>query len=88
MHKSLILAAIAALAFTSIAEAKACKDPATHKFIKCTAAAATPAKPMPMVPAKSMAMGPAKVETGGAPHCVKGKPCGHSCIAMDKVCHK
>ena len=22
------------------------------------------------------------------PHCVKGKPCGNSCIAMDKVCHK
>ena len=26
-------------------------------------------------------------ETKG-PHCTKGKPCGHSCIAMDKVCHK
>jgi hypothetical protein len=22
------------------------------------------------------------------PHCVKGKPCGNSCIAKDKVCHK
>ena len=22
------------------------------------------------------------------PHCVNGKPCGNSCIAMDKVCHK
>ena len=22
------------------------------------------------------------------PHCTKGKPCGNSCIAMDKVCHK
>jgi hypothetical protein len=22
------------------------------------------------------------------PHCVKGKPCGNSCIAMDKVCRK
>jgi hypothetical protein len=21
-------------------------------------------------------------------HCTKGKPCGNSCIAMDKVCHK
>jgi hypothetical protein len=27
------------------------------------------------------------VETKG-PHCTKGKPCGNSCIAMDKVCHK
>jgi len=26
--------------------------------------------------------------TSAAPHCVKGKPCGKSCIAMDKVCHK
>jgi hypothetical protein len=26
--------------------------------------------------------------TGGAPNCKKGKPCGHSCIAVDKVCHK
>jgi hypothetical protein len=23
-----------------------------------------------------------------APNCKKGKPCGNSCIAMDKVCHK
>ena len=22
------------------------------------------------------------------PHCTKGKPCGNSCIAVDKVCHK
>ena len=22
------------------------------------------------------------------PHCTKGKPCGNSCIAIDKVCHK
>jgi hypothetical protein len=26
-------------------------------------------------------------ETKG-PHCTKGKPCGNSCIALDKVCHK
>jgi hypothetical protein len=29
----------------------------------------------------------ATAETKG-PHCTKGKPCGNSCIAMDKVCHK
>jgi hypothetical protein len=23
-----------------------------------------------------------------APHCTTGKPCGNSCIAKDKVCHK
>jgi psiF repeat len=22
------------------------------------------------------------------PHCVNGKPCGNSCIAKDKFCHK
>jgi hypothetical protein len=22
------------------------------------------------------------------PHCTNGKPCGNSCIAKDKVCHK
>jgi hypothetical protein len=22
------------------------------------------------------------------PNCAKGKPCGNSCIAKDKVCHK
>jgi hypothetical protein len=22
------------------------------------------------------------------PHCTKGKPCGNSCIAQNKVCHK
>lgn len=31
--------------------------------------------------------------SGGAaatkgPQCTKGKPCGNTCIAMDKVCHK
>ena len=26
-------------------------------------------------------------ETKG-PHCTNGKPCGNSCIAIDKVCHK
>ena len=25
---------------------------------------------------------------GKGPHCTKGKPCGNTCIAMDKVCHK
>jgi hypothetical protein len=30
--------------------------------------------------------GPA-AETKG-PHCTNGKPCGNSCIAKDKVCHK
>jgi len=102
MRNTLILAAIAAMAFTSVAEAKACKDAKGH-FTKCPAAAtamAAPAKPMtpagggtifnrgktktaPVAAPAAMA-----ASTGGANHCKKGKPCGKSCIAMDKVCHK
>ena len=68
MNRTLILAAVMALAFASGADAKACRD-AKGKFAKCP-------------PASAMASAPA------APHCVKGKPCGKSCIAMNKVCHK
>lgn len=97
MRKTLILAAIAALAFTSAADAKSCKD-AKGKFIKCPAAAAAPAKPMasPMVKAKgkgketTAAPAMASMASAGkkAPHCVKGKACGNSCIKMTDVCHK
>jgi hypothetical protein len=121
MRNTLILAAIAAMAFTSVAEAKACKDAKGH-FTKCPAAEALVAKTapnkagpgtckdakghfakcgsvaaIPAAPAKPMgglfgnktpAASPMAAATGGAPHCKKGKPCGKSCIAMDKVCHK
>ncbi len=30
---------------------------------------------------------PAAVPATGGPNCKKGKPCGKTCIAMDKVCH-
>jgi len=30
-------------------------------------------------------LGPAETKK---PNCVNGKPCGNSCIAKDKVCHK
>ena len=101
MRNTLILVAIAALAFTSIADAKSCKDPTTHKFVKCpAAAAAAAAKPMtmPMVKGKgkdkdvTTASTPVATKTasgaGKAPHCVKGKACGNSCIKMSDVCHK
>ena len=123
MRNTLIVAAIAALAFSSIAEAKSCKD-ATGKFVKCPPPAAAPAKTTACKDAKGKftkcptttavatttktsggLFGPKKsttavattTTTGGAtttttaaggPHCTKGKPCGKSCIAMDKVCHK
>ena len=55
-------------------------------FMKPKAAASTPA-PTPMQsPAPTSS--PAAMATGGAPHCTKGKVCGHSCIAPDKICHK
>jgi len=44
MRNTLILAAIAALAFTSVADAKACKDAKGH-FTKCPAPAAAPMMP-------------------------------------------
>ncbi|MGH7024171.1 MAG: hypothetical protein ACREEB_11355 [Caulobacteraceae bacterium] len=110
MRKTLILAAIAALAFTSIADAKTapakgmttaqptrCHNAKGH-VIRCPAVAAASAKPAAQSLAVNAKGTPLAVNnkggtlavssTPGAPHCTKGKPCGHSCIAMDKVCHK
>ncbi|MDQ2861078.1 MAG: hypothetical protein M3Y27_12485 [Acidobacteriota bacterium] len=78
MNRILTLAMILALG-ASAADAKACKDPATGKFMKCPAAATAPAATPTPAPMAAKA---------GAPHCVKGKACGNSCIAMSKVCHK
>jgi hypothetical protein len=76
----IVLAAIAALAFAGTADAKQCKD-AKGKFIKCPPAAAvtTPAA----TPAATTT-----TTTSTPPKCVKGKVCGKTCIAVDKVCHK
>jgi len=78
MHRALATIAgfALALAVAGAADAKSCKDPKTGKFIKCPpAAAATVTTP------------PAAAEHG-KPHCVKGVPCGNTCIAKGKVCHK
>jgi hypothetical protein len=75
MFKTFAIAAALTLAFAGAADAKSCKD-AKGKFTKCPAAAAAPAAAGGMA---SMA---------GHPQCKKGKPCGASCIAMNKVCHK
>jgi Amt family ammonium transporter len=100
MPRFIVVATIALAICSAIsgdAVAKACKDPATGKFIKCPAAAAAPAATAPAAtaPAASSAGAPAaaSVKTpaakpGGAMHCAKGKPCGNACIAMNKVCHK
>ena len=74
----ILLAAIAALAFAGTADAKQCKD-ATGKFIKCPPAAAA------TTPTATPA---ATATTSTPPKCVKGKVCGKTCIAVDKVCHK
>ena len=86
------------------AKAARCTDPTTHKFIKCTAATtASPpigwnkVRNKPSVaggPMQSPAPTPGSFSAiraeavGGAPQCKTGKVCGHSCIAVDKVCHK
>ncbi len=79
----LILAAVAAFAFTSVADAKSCKDPATGKFVKCPVAAAAPAAmAKPATPMASPAMAAKPRE------CKKGKACGNSCIKATDICHK
>lgn len=83
MSKTIALIAALGLALSAAAaDAKPCRD-AAGKYVKCpapsaastvTSAAAAPAS-TPSIPA-------------GHPQCKKGKPCGNSCIAMNKVCHK
>ncbi|HEY2051811.1 MAG TPA: hypothetical protein VGH03_20935 [Caulobacteraceae bacterium] len=89
------LIVVFALAFAAhAAEAKSCKDPKTGQFVKCPASAAAPAaapEAAPSATAASSAGKPTAATTstsGGAPHCKTGKPCGNSCIAQNKVCHK
>lgn len=90
----LILAAVAAFALGSAASAAPCRDPTTHKFVKCPAAVTTPgvatAAPTPaMKPAPaSHPVPPMAAMAGHHPECKKGKACGNSCIAMSKTCHK
>jgi hypothetical protein len=73
----IVLATIAALAFAGTADAKQCKD-AKGKFIKCPPAAA----------ATTPAATTTTTTTSSPPKCVKGKVCGNSCIAANKVCKK
>ena len=73
MTRIMIAALVLALS-AGVADAKSCKDPKTGKFIKC---------PPPVTNTTSSTS-----SSGGAPHCTTGVPCGHSCIAKGKVCHK
>ena len=81
MKRTLILAAVIALAFASGADAKSCKD-AKGKFTKCPPAASITKTTDTSSPA--MAAMPMK----GHPNCKKGKLCGNSCISMKDICHK
>ena len=80
MKRILMIAVILAMG-AGVADAKSCKDPTTHKFIKCPTVAAAPAAPSTMSSMKPSS-------TSKAPHCVKGKACGNSCIAVKDICHK
>ena len=86
MRKTLILAAVAAFAFTSVANAKMCTDPKTHHFMKCAPATVT------TTTTTTVKHPSGKVVTAStttkAKVCKKGKPCGNSCISMKDTCHK
>ena len=99
MKKTLALLAALSLALAAgSAEAKQCRD-AAGKFITCPAASAAhkAAKGASDVASATgdaaskagKSVGSAMSSaTGGHPQCKTGKPCGNSCIAKDKVCHK
>lgn len=82
--RSLALALVLCLAFAPTAHARQCRDAKGH-FTSCPAAASTGYN-VASGHATSAASAPA--DGGGHPDCKKGKPCGNSCIAMNKTCHK
>jgi len=91
MHRLAIIALV--LAVAGGAYAAPCRDPASGKFVKCQTAGAPAAAPAPsMEDAKSDAAADTRADgmpsASKAPVCKVGKPCGKSCIAKDKVCHK
>ena len=96
MTKTLaFLAALSLALAVSPAEAKQCRD-ASGKFVSCSAASATHKAAKGASDAANTAVSKTKsagsemssAMSGGHPQCKTGKPCGNSCIAKDKVCHK
>jgi hypothetical protein len=90
MRRTLTLLATAAFALSLAGAADAAKGGAPYALDakgNCHDSAGKMAK-------KSLCATPAPAAAAtaapaaGAPHCDKGKPCGNSCIAKDKVCHK
>jgi hypothetical protein len=83
-HTLAVLAAVLAFtAFSADAATKQCRD-ASGKFIACPPAAATGTAANTSAKTGTSTA----TSTGGAPHCKTGKPCGNSCIAQNKECHK
>ena len=78
MKRMIMLAVVLAMA-GGVADAKSCKD-VKGKFMKCPPAAAM---------SSAAPMGSSMMSSTKAPkHCVKGKACGNTCIAMKDTCHK
>jgi hypothetical protein len=97
-----ILAAAAALAFVSTAQAKTaaatatakpaatarCKDAKGH-FIACPAPAVKATAKAPVAPAGTVKTAKTTVAKHTGPDkCKTGVPCGNACIPKGKVCHK
>jgi hypothetical protein len=89
--RRLALAALLALAVSPSAYAKQCRN-AAGKFVACpSAAGATASKPTSTASAPkktAVSVSAPAPAAGGYLVCKNGKPCGDSCIAKDKVCHK
>jgi hypothetical protein len=77
MIRKTLLAVTAMSLLASAAFGASCTDPKTHKFIKCPPPATATVKTTTTT----------TTHTSG-PVCKTGKPCGNSCIAKNKVCHK
>jgi len=82
-------------ASASSAKSGQCRDAQGH-FAKCGSVATadnsrTSYSPAPSGGGSGYSTRTSSVASGGSgghPVCSKGKPCGNSCIAQDKVCHK
>jgi hypothetical protein len=94
MNRLAAITLVLALAAGTV-HARQCRD-TTGKFTKCPPSAAAKAAPLAASPTMADAKSDAAADTRAdgmpsaskAPVCKVGKPCGKSCIAKDKVCHK
>jgi hypothetical protein len=93
--RNFMIAAVAALAFASVANAAGapgtyslnaagkCMGPAPKTTLATASKCKAPA-PAPMAAATTHTA----AASTGAKHCVKGKACGNTCIKATDVCHK